>query len=133
MVVKGLCLLVVPVGRLGRRGTGLAGALNEVPAAIGHGIGPPAVQCDSQANPDLLEEDGLARPVVDVGELAMRIGKLRGDQVSDDAECAGQLPVRAGGETHDLPRVAGVELGLNRPGEQGCESSSASSDLTEAC
>ena len=28
-----------------------------------------AVQCESQASPDLLEEDGLARPVVDVEEL----------------------------------------------------------------
>ena len=39
--------------------------LNEVPTAVAHEFGPPAVQCESQAPPDLLEEDGLARPVVD--------------------------------------------------------------------
>ena len=38
---------------------------------------PPMVQCKSQAPPDLLEEDGLARPVVDVEELEMHIGELR--------------------------------------------------------
>eukprot|EP00614_Pseudopedinella_elastica_P002255 CAMPEP_0172588044 /NCGR_PEP_ID=MMETSP1068-20121228/7006_1 /TAXON_ID=35684 /ORGANISM="Pseudopedinella elastica, Strain CCMP716" /LENGTH=37 /DNA_ID= /DNA_START= /DNA_END= /DNA_ORIENTATION= len=34
----------------------------------------------------------------DVEELEMLIGELRGDQVSDDVECAGQLRVRAGDE-----------------------------------
>ena len=29
--------------------------LNDVPAAVGHEFGPPAVQCKSQAPPDLLE------------------------------------------------------------------------------
>ena len=38
----------------------LGHVLNEVPAAVGHEFGPPAVQCESQAPPDLLEEDGLA-------------------------------------------------------------------------
>ena len=56
---------------------------NEVPAAVEHEFGPPAVQCESQAPPGLLEEDGLARPVVDVEELEMPIGELKGDQVND--------------------------------------------------
>ena len=94
----------------------MVGVLNEVPAAVDHEFGPPAVQCESQAAPDLLEEDGLAHPMADVEELEMLIGELRGDQVNDDVECAGQLRVRAGDEAQDLPRVAGVELGLNWPG-----------------
>ena len=44
------------------------------------------------------------------------IGELRGDQVGDDVECAGQLRVCAGVEAHDLPRVVGVELGLDWSG-----------------
>ena len=47
------------------------------------------MQCESQAPPDLLEEDGLARPVVDVEELRVLIGELTGDQVGGDMECAG--------------------------------------------
>ena len=65
---------------------------------------------------DLLEEDGLARPVVDVEELGMPIGELRGDQVDDDVECAGQLRIRAGDEAQGLPRIAGVEVGLDWSG-----------------
>ena len=53
MVVEGVCLLVVLIGRLGRHGAGLIGMLNEVPAAVEHEFGPPAVQCKSQAPPDL--------------------------------------------------------------------------------
>ena len=66
-MVEDMCLLVVLIGRLGRHGAGLVGMLNEVPAAVKHEFGPPAVQCKSQAPPDLLEEDGLAHPMVDVG------------------------------------------------------------------
>ena len=73
MVVGGVCLLVVLIGRLGRHEAGLVGMLNEVPAAAGHEFGPPAVQCKSKASPDLLEEDGLAHPIVDVEELEMLI------------------------------------------------------------
>ena len=51
--------------------------------------------------------------MVDDDELEMPIGELRGDQVGDDVEYAGQLPVRAGDEAHELPRVVGVELGLD--------------------
>ena len=86
-----MCLLVVLIGRLGRHGTGLVRILNEVPAAIEYEFGPHAVQCESQAPPDLLEKDGLARPVVDIDELELPIGEFRGDQVDDDVECAGQL------------------------------------------
>ena len=103
MVVEGVCLLAVLIGRLGRHGAGLVRVLNEVPAAVEHEFGPPAVQCESQAPPDLLEEDGLAHPMVDVEELEMLIGELRGDQVNDDVECAGQLRVRAGDKGQDLP------------------------------
>ena len=68
------------------------------PAAVEHEFGPPAVQCESRAPPDLLEEDGLARPVVDVEELDNLIGELRGDQVGDDVECAGLIRIRVGDE-----------------------------------
>ena len=61
------------------------------------------MQCKSQAPPNMLEEDGLAHPMVDVEELEMPIGELRGDQVNDDMECAGQLRVRAGDEAQDVP------------------------------
>ena len=47
-MVDGACLLVVMTGRLGRHGTGLVEMLNEVPAAVEHEFGPPAVQCESQ-------------------------------------------------------------------------------------
>ena len=103
MVVESVFLLVVLIGRLGRHGTGLVGVLNEDPAAVEHEFGPPEVQCDSQAPPGPLEEDGLARPVVDVGELEMPIGELRGDQVDGVVECARQLRVRAGDEAQDMP------------------------------
>ena len=63
MVVVGARLLVILIGCLGRHGAGLFGMLNEVPAAFEKEFGPPAVQCMSQALPDLLEVDGLARPV----------------------------------------------------------------------
>ena len=56
------------------------------------------MQCASQAPPDLLEGDGLARPAVDVEEQVVLICELRGDQVDGDVECAGQLRVRAGGD-----------------------------------
>ena len=105
MVVEGACLLVVLIGRLGRHGAGLVGVLNEVPAAVEHEFGPPAVQCESQAPPDLLEGDGLARPVVDVEELEMPIGELRGDHINDDVEGAGQLCVRAGDEARTFPEL----------------------------
>ena len=75
------------------------------------------MQCESQAPPDLLKEDGYAHLMVDVEELEMLVGELRGDQVNDDMECAGQLRVRAGEEAQDLPRVLGVELGLDLSGQ----------------
>ena len=79
MLVEGACLPVVFIGRLGRRGTGLVGVLNEVPDAAEYEFSPPVWQCESQASPGLLEEDGLARPVADAEELVMPIGELRGD------------------------------------------------------
>ena len=54
--------------------------------------------------------------MVDVEELGVIIGELRGDQVGGDVECAEKLRVRAGGEAQDLPRVLGVELGLDWSG-----------------
>ena len=113
MVVEGVCLFVVRLGRLGRHGAGLDGVLNDVPEAVGYEFGPPAVQCESQAHPELLEEDGLAHPMVDVEEMEVLIGELRGDQVNDNAECVGQLRVRAGDEAQDVPRVVSVELGTD--------------------
>ena len=62
VVVEGACLLVDLIGHLGRRGTGLVGMLNGDLAAGEHESGPSTVPCVSQAPPDLLEEDGLARP-----------------------------------------------------------------------
>ena len=116
MVVEGACLLLVIIGRLGCHGAGLDGVLREVRAAVEHAFGPPAVQCESQATPGMLEEDGLARPVVDFDELEMPIGELRGNQVGDDVECAEELRVRAGDEAQDLPRLVGVDLGLDWSG-----------------
>ena len=46
------------------------------PAAVKHEFGPPAVQCKSQAPPGLLEENGLAHPIVDVKELEVLLGEL---------------------------------------------------------
>ena len=43
VVVEGVRLPVVFIGRLVRRGTGLVGMLNGVPAAAEHKFGPPAV------------------------------------------------------------------------------------------
>ena len=57
MVVQNVCLLVVLICRLGRRVTGLVGVLNEVSVSVEHEFGPPAVQCESQATPGLLEEE----------------------------------------------------------------------------
>ena len=76
VVVECVCLLAVLIGRLGRRGAVFVGVLNEVPAAVEHKFGPPAVQCKFQAPPDLLEGDGPARPVVDVEELGMLNGEF---------------------------------------------------------
>ena len=112
-MVEGACLLVFLIGRLGRHGAVLVGLLNEVPAVVENEFGPPPVQCKSQAPPDLLEGDGLALFMVDVGELEMPIGELRGDQVNDDVECAGQLCVRADDEAQGVPWVVGVKLGLD--------------------
>ena len=103
VVVEGVCLLAVLIGRLGHHGAGLVGVLNEIPAAVEHEFGPPAVQCESQAPTGLLEEDGLAGPMADVEEPEMLIGELRGDEVNDDVERAGQLRVRAGDEAQDIP------------------------------
>ena len=47
----------------------------------------------------------------DVEKMKVLISELRGDQVSDDMEYAGQLRVRSGDYANDLPRVVGVELG----------------------
>ena len=116
MVVEGVCLLAVLICRLGRHGTGLVGMLNDVPAAAEYEPGPPAVQCVSQAPPGFLEEDGLALSMVNVGELGMLIGELRGDRVGDDVECARQLRARAGDKAQHLPRVAGIVLGFDWPG-----------------
>ena len=93
--------------------------LNEVLAAPEHEFGPPTVQCESQAPPDLLEKDGLAHPMADVEELEIVVGELRGDQVNDDAECPGQLRLRAGDEAQGLSRVVGAELGLDWSGRAG--------------
>ena len=54
--------------------------------------------------------------MVDVEELEMHIGELRGDQVDDDVKCAGKLRVSAGDEADGLPRVAGSEQETRAPG-----------------
>ena len=105
VVVRGVCLLVVLIGRLGRHGAGLVGMLNEVPAVAEHEFDPPAVQCKFQTPPDLLEEDELAHSMADVEEPEMPIGELRGDQVDNDVEFAGQLRARAGDEAQDVPEL----------------------------
>ena len=75
VVVEGVCLLIALIGR---RGTGLVVVLKEVAVALEHEFGPPAMQCESQASPGWLEEDGLAHPVADVEGLEMPTGELRG-------------------------------------------------------
>ena len=102
-MVEGVYLPVVLIGRFGRHGAGVVGRLNEVSAAVEHEFGPPAVQCESQVPPDLLEENELARPVVDVEGLEMLISELRGDRVDGDLECAERIRVRAGDKAQDLP------------------------------
>ena len=47
--------------------------LNEVPAAVEHEFCASAVQCESQAPPDLLEEDGLARLFLTLKEPTPRL------------------------------------------------------------
>ena len=49
MVVVGVCLLAVLIGRPGLRETWLVWMLNGVLAAFGHEFGPPEVQCQSRA------------------------------------------------------------------------------------
>ena len=105
MVVEGVCLFVVLVGRPGRRGAGLVAMLNEVPAAVEHEFGPPAVQYESHAPPGLLEEDGLAHPMADAEELGMLVSELRGDQVNDELECAGQLRVAPTTKPRTFPEL----------------------------
>ena len=97
-----MCLLVVLISRLGRHGAELVGMLHEVSAEVEHEFRPPAVQCESQVPPGLLDGKGLAHPVVDGEELGMLISELRGDQVDDDVEHAGKLRVRAGDEAKGL-------------------------------
>ena len=87
-MVKGACLLAVLIGRLDRHGTGLVGLPKGVSARGGLEFGQPVVQCESKATPDLLEEEGLAHPGVDVEELAMPIGELGGDQAGGVVKCA---------------------------------------------
>ena len=69
MVVEGVCLLAVLIGHLGCHEAGFVGMVNEFPAAADHEFGPPAVQSESQAPPEMLEEDELTSLVVDVEEL----------------------------------------------------------------
>ena len=67
-MVEGVCLLLVLIGRLGRHGTGLVGMLNEVPAEVEHKFGPPAVQCDSQLELELIQTHMAQKPVLRVEE-----------------------------------------------------------------
>ena len=71
---------------------------------------------DSSKLAGMLEEDGLAHPMIDVEELEMPIGELKRDQANGDLECAGQLRVRVGDEAQDRPRVVYFELGLGWSG-----------------
>ena len=100
-----LILLAALIGRLGRRGTGLVGVLGEVPAVFGHEFGPPAVQCESRAPSDLLEEDSLARPVVDVEELEMPISELRSEQLGDFVNALVSSPYAPTTRPKNLPEL----------------------------
>ena len=77
------------------------GLLNGVPAAAGHDVAPPAVQCESQAPPDLVEEDGPARPGVDVKELGMRNHKPGDDEASNAVDHLWHYHRRTGDEAPD--------------------------------
>ena len=48
--------------------------------------------------------------MLDVEEMGLIIGELKGDQFGNLFKCAGQLPVRAGDEACGFPRVADTEL-----------------------
>ena len=78
VVLEGAGLLVVFIGSLGRHGTGLVGMLNKVPAAVGHEFDPPAVQCESQAPPDLLKKHGLGC-FFSVCLIGFHCGKRKGE------------------------------------------------------
>ena len=68
--------------------------LNKVHEAAGGEFGPPAVQCESQVPPGLLEEDGLARFGADDEKLGMLItGEFGGNHFGDVVYFAGHLPV----------------------------------------
>ena len=103
MVVEGACHLVVLTGRLVRLGMGLVWCWASIPAVAELEFGPSRAQRESQAHPGQLGENGLACPVVGVVELDLHIGGLRGDRAGGAVECAGQLFLRAGDETHVLP------------------------------
>ena len=87
MVVGGVCLLAVLIGRLVRHGAGLLGVLNEVPAPVAHEFGPPAVQCESQAPSDLLEKDGLAFGSFIESSLYLQLVSSSNGEVSDSPWC----------------------------------------------
>ena len=74
-MVEGVCLLVVLIGRLGRHGTGLVGVLNEVPAAVEYEFGPPAVQCESELELELIQNHMTQKPVLRVEVGAFRFAQ----------------------------------------------------------
>ena len=57
--------------------------------------------------------------MLDVEEMGLIIGELKGDQFGNVFKCAGQLPVRAGDEACGFPRVADTELVPDWPGRTG--------------
>ena len=82
--------------------------LNEVPAAVKHGLGPPAAQCEPQAFSGLLKKDELEYLGVDDKELELLSRKPGGDETSHVVNRPGYIPVRTGDEARDLSRVVGV-------------------------
>ena len=85
VVVKGVCLLVVLIGRLGRRWTGLDGMNAE--------RGPGSGRAYFWPTRGVVRVPGPSRPAggrctctsrADVEDLGMLIGELRGDQVGYD-------------------------------------------------
>ena len=112
MVAVGACFFVVFVGHIRRRGAGLVWVLSRAPAAVKHGLGPPAVQCEPRAPPDLPKKVGLEHLRADVKEVELLSSKPGGDDFSHVVNRSGHLPVRTGAEARDLSRVIGVEFGL---------------------
>ena len=103
VVIEGLCLLVVCVGRIRRRWAGLIWVLNEVPAAAKHKLGPTAVQSEPRAPPDLLKHSPF---YISAAARVCKLGQKRqnGSGVGLYLGCQGPECPNQHEKTETLPR-----------------------------